>query len=81
MNWEFEQEVARRALVEMIILNELPFNFVEKDGFKKFMSKVQPLFQIPSCTTITGDFYQVYGELRMNLKNSLEKYNQEFFSQ
>uniref|UniRef100_A0A3Q7HN75 Uncharacterized protein n=1 Tax=Solanum lycopersicum TaxID=4081 RepID=A0A3Q7HN75_SOLLC len=66
--WKFEQEVCRRALVEMIILDELPFSFVEKEGFKKFMSKVQPLFLIPSRRTITKDCYEVYGELRINLK-------------
>uniref|UniRef100_A0A3Q7GW15 HAT C-terminal dimerisation domain-containing protein n=1 Tax=Solanum lycopersicum TaxID=4081 RepID=A0A3Q7GW15_SOLLC len=58
--WKFEQEVCRRALVEMIILDELPFSFVEKEGFKKFMSKVQPLFHIPSRRTITRDCYEVY---------------------
>ncbi|XP_060211930.1 uncharacterized protein LOC132639501 [Lycium barbarum] len=35
----FDQEVSRRALVEMLILDELPFRFVEKEGFKKFMTK------------------------------------------
>ncbi|KAH0636238.1 hypothetical protein KY289_036153 [Solanum tuberosum] len=71
--WKFEQEVCRRALVEMIILDELPFSFVEKEGFKKFMSKVQPLFRIPSRRTITRDAYEVYGELRMNLKMSFRE--------
>lgn len=71
--WKFEQEVCRRALVEMIILDELPFSFVEKEGFKKFMSKVQPLFHIPSRRTITRDCYEVYGELRINLKQSLRE--------
>ncbi|XP_069153735.1 zinc finger BED domain-containing protein RICESLEEPER 2-like [Solanum lycopersicum] len=71
--WKFEQEVCRRALVEMIILDELPFSFVEKEGFKKFMSKFQPLFHIPSRRTITRDCYEVYGELRINLKQSLRE--------
>uniref|UniRef100_A0A3Q7HLV0 HAT C-terminal dimerisation domain-containing protein n=1 Tax=Solanum lycopersicum TaxID=4081 RepID=A0A3Q7HLV0_SOLLC len=57
----------------MIILDELPFSFVEKEGFKKFMSKVQPLFHIPSRRTITRDCYEVYGELRINLKQSLRE--------
>uniref|UniRef100_A0A3Q7IJG2 Zinc finger BED domain-containing protein RICESLEEPER 2-like n=1 Tax=Solanum lycopersicum TaxID=4081 RepID=A0A3Q7IJG2_SOLLC len=71
--WKFEQEVCRRALVEMIILDELPFSFVEKEGFKKFMSKVQPLLHIPSRRTITRDCYELYGELRINLKQSLRE--------
>ena len=57
----------------MIILNELLFTFVEKEGFKKFMNKVQPLFHIPSRRTITRDCYEVYGELRINLKQFLRE--------
>ncbi|XP_059301813.1 uncharacterized protein LOC132053721 [Lycium ferocissimum] len=34
-HWEFDQQLIRRALVEMIIVDELPFSFVEKEGFKK----------------------------------------------
>ncbi|KAM3395355.1 hypothetical protein P3S68_004360 [Capsicum galapagoense] len=68
--WKFEQEVVRRALVEMIIVDELPFSFVENESFKKFMSKAQPLFRIPSRRTITRDCYDVYGELRLSLKRS-----------
>ena len=71
--WKFEQEVCRRDLVKMIILDELPFSFVEKEGFKKFMSKVPPLFHIPSRITVTRDCYEVYGELRINLKQSLRE--------
>uniref|UniRef100_A0A3Q7GI24 HAT C-terminal dimerisation domain-containing protein n=1 Tax=Solanum lycopersicum TaxID=4081 RepID=A0A3Q7GI24_SOLLC len=65
--WTFEQEACRRALVEMIILDELPFSFVEKEGLKKFMSKFQPLFHIPS-RNITRDCYE-----RINLKQSLKE--------
>jgi len=41
--WSFDQEVSRRSLVEMLIVDELPFSFVEKEGFKKFMRKTQLL--------------------------------------
>ncbi|KAM3247684.1 hypothetical protein P3L10_009451 [Capsicum annuum] len=71
--WKFEQGVVRRALVEMIIVDELPFSFVENEGFKKFMSKSQPLFRIPSRRTITRDCYDVYGELRLSLKKSFRE--------
>uniref|UniRef100_A0A3Q7JLR4 HAT C-terminal dimerisation domain-containing protein n=1 Tax=Solanum lycopersicum TaxID=4081 RepID=A0A3Q7JLR4_SOLLC len=69
--WKFEQDVCRRDLVEMIILDELPYSFVEKEGFKKLMS--QPLFHIPSRRTITRDCYEVFGELKINLKQSLRE--------
>lgn len=65
----------------MIIIDELPFGFVEREGFKKFMSQAQPLFRIPSGRTITRDCYALYSELRYNLKKFfLEKYNQRFAS-
>ncbi|XP_055826023.1 zinc finger BED domain-containing protein RICESLEEPER 2-like [Solanum dulcamara] len=50
--WTFDQEASRRALVEMLILDELPFRFVEKEGFKNFMKKTQPLFRVPSRRTV-----------------------------
>ncbi|CAN0883917.1 Putative AC transposase [Linum grandiflorum] len=36
-NWKFDQLDARRVLVEMILLDELPFRFVEHEGFRRFM--------------------------------------------
>uniref|UniRef100_A0A0V0H978 Putative ovule protein n=1 Tax=Solanum chacoense TaxID=4108 RepID=A0A0V0H978_SOLCH len=32
--WKFEQEVCRRALVEMIILDELPFSLLKKKALR-----------------------------------------------
>ncbi|KAM3323087.1 hypothetical protein P3S67_004238 [Capsicum chacoense] len=79
--WKFEQEVVRRALVKMIIIDELPFSFVENESFRKFMNesfrkfmiKTQSLFWIPSRRTITRDCYDVYGELRLSLKSSFRE--------
>ncbi|XP_060190510.1 zinc finger BED domain-containing protein DAYSLEEPER-like [Lycium barbarum] len=70
---EFDQQLIRRALVEMIIIDELPFSLVEKKGFKKFMSQAQPLFQIPSRRAITRDCYERYNELRQNLKKTFRE--------
>ena len=33
-NWKFDQELCRKELAMMIIVDELPLNFVEKEGFK-----------------------------------------------
>ena len=35
--WKFDQGQIRAALSKMIIIDELPFKFVEGEGFKKFM--------------------------------------------
>lgn len=65
--WSFDQEVSRRSLVEMLIIDELSFSFVEKEGFKKFMRKTQPLFRIPSRRTLIRDCYAIFGEEKQNL--------------
>ncbi|KAM3281102.1 hypothetical protein P3S67_028122 [Capsicum chacoense] len=60
VSWKFDQEECRKALCRMIILDELPFRFVEKEGFKQFMKVVQPLFRIPSRTTVTRDCFDLF---------------------
>ena len=35
--WNFDQDAIRKALAHMLIVDKLPFKFVEGDGFKKFM--------------------------------------------
>ena len=42
------------ALARMIIVDELPFRFVEHDGFIYFMGVVEPRFPVPSRLTIQG---------------------------
>ncbi|XP_075084536.1 zinc finger BED domain-containing protein DAYSLEEPER-like [Nicotiana tabacum] len=71
--WKFDQEVVRRALIEMIVTDELPFSFVEKEDFMKFMRITQSLFRLPSRRTITRDCYEVYGELKQNLRRSFRE--------
>ena len=46
----------------MIIIDELPFNFVEKECFKNFMRVTVPHFHIPPCRTVTRDCYELYLE-------------------
>ena len=51
----FTNAVGRKVLAEMIILDELPFRFVENQGFKRFCNVFQPNFNIPSHFTVTKD--------------------------
>ncbi|XP_055832511.1 zinc finger BED domain-containing protein RICESLEEPER 4-like [Solanum dulcamara] len=71
--WTFDQEVSRRALVEMLILDKLPFCFVEKEGFKKFMKEIQPLFRVPTRRIVTRDCYVVFGEERQKFMKYLKE--------
>ena len=42
----FIVEASRKALVEMIIIDELPFRFVEEYGFQRYSTTLQPKLQI-----------------------------------
>ncbi|XP_019161967.1 PREDICTED: zinc finger BED domain-containing protein RICESLEEPER 2-like [Ipomoea nil] len=66
--WVFNQETIRRALVEMIIIDELPFIFVEGQGFRRFIAVACPRFKIPSRWTISRDINVIYEEEKLNLK-------------
>ncbi|CAL1354716.1 unnamed protein product [Linum trigynum] len=68
-SWQFNQTDARRALAEMIILDELPFRYVEHEGFKRFMSRVCPMFVLPSRQTVREDCIKVFFENRDMLKD------------
>ncbi|KAK2653165.1 hypothetical protein Ddye_013021 [Dipteronia dyeriana] len=65
----YNAEECRHALVEMLILDELPLRFVENQGFRKFFFAMNPRFDVPSRRTIVRDLYQLYVEERIKLKN------------
>ncbi|KAL4025770.1 hypothetical protein IC575_014175 [Cucumis melo] len=67
----FSLEGCREALVEMIIVDELPFKFVDDKGFKKFVDKLtcgnHNRFVVPSRFTVARDVFKLY----VNEKNRL----------
>ncbi|XP_070026447.1 zinc finger BED domain-containing protein RICESLEEPER 1-like [Nicotiana sylvestris] len=67
--WKFDQEACRRALARMIIIDEQPFISVEKDGFRDFVRALQPLFHIPSRTTMTRDCFEIYHDEKLALNH------------
>lgn len=58
----------KKGLGYMIIVDGLPFKFVENVGFKKFMSIAQPKFKISFRFIILRDCCQFYLNKRSNLK-------------
>ncbi|XP_072081090.1 zinc finger BED domain-containing protein RICESLEEPER 2-like [Arachis hypogaea] len=68
---KFDQEEARRALVEMFIGEELPFRFVESLKFRKFVHALQARFKVPSQTTLARDIGALYAEEKMKLQDFL----------
>ncbi|KAF7831736.1 zinc finger BED domain-containing protein RICESLEEPER 2-like [Senna tora] len=71
---EFNQEECRIALAKMIIMDELPFRFVENPGFRGLVYLLQPQIQIPSRMTVYRDCMQLFlfkkGKLKSILSNN-----------
>ncbi|XP_050211323.1 zinc finger BED domain-containing protein RICESLEEPER 2-like [Mercurialis annua] len=74
--WKFSQEAVRNAVAYMIIVDELPFRFVEGMGFKRLMNVACPRFNIPSRWTVNRDCYQMYLDEKLKLKTILKNQSQ-----
>ncbi|KAL1226032.1 putative AC transposase [Cardamine amara subsp. amara] len=71
-----DQNVCRQTMVKMIIMDELPFSFVDNVGFKHFCDMVVPWFTIPSRRTITRDAVGMYKAEKAKLKTILSQNRQ-----
>ncbi|KAL6606746.1 hypothetical protein ACP70R_042399 [Stipagrostis hirtigluma subsp. patula] len=71
-NWKFNQKVSRRELVRMIVLHELPFSIVEYDGFRRFVSSLNPMFEMISRRVIKEDCLKTFEDQKQVLRNVLE---------
>ena len=60
-------------LASMVILDELPFKFVESEGFHQFCRALNPKFVIPSRVTIPKDCFQMYMKEKKKLKSVLTR--------
>ena len=56
----FNQEVIRRAITKMIILDELSFSHVENSILRHFCSVTCPRFMVLSRRTITKDIFDTF---------------------
>ena len=73
MPMTFSVDACRKALSKLIVKNELPFRFVETEGFKEFMQVVQPKWlKIPSRFTIVRDIFSLYENEKKILKSKLK---------
>jgi hypothetical protein len=48
------------ALAKMVIVDELPFKFVEGEGFHDFMKTIESRFKIPSHYTVVKDCMKIF---------------------
>ncbi|KAK8675948.1 hypothetical protein V6N13_034006 [Hibiscus sabdariffa] len=70
--WEFDNDLSRKKLAKMLIVDELPFAFVEREGFVDFCKALNPLFRLLSRTNATRDCYALFIEQRNDLKVSFK---------
>ncbi|KAL5768273.1 hypothetical protein ACOSQ2_015056 [Xanthoceras sorbifolium] len=71
--YAFDKEECKRALAEMIIIDELPFRFVENRGFWRLCSLLCPTFEVSSRRTIIRDLYKLYINEKVILKKWLKE--------
>lgn len=50
---KYDASMFRRSVNEMIVLNELPFAFVESKDFKRFCHNVLPMYTVHCRRTAT----------------------------
>ena len=72
----WSQEACRRAVSKMIILGELPLNFVNNKGFRHFGNVIVPQFIMPSKRTIRKDVMDMFLEEKGILKSLICKNKQ-----
>jgi hypothetical protein len=57
---KYNVQKIREALAKMVIVDELPFKFVEGEGFHHFMKTVESRFEIPSRYTMMKDCMKIF---------------------
>jgi hypothetical protein len=64
----YNLEDCRRAIVEFIIEDEMPFKVVEGCGFRRLMNRLEPRLKVPSRVTSARDCYQLFLDEKKKLK-------------
>jgi hypothetical protein len=65
-------EDCRKALAEMVLIDEMPFKTVDGERFKRYSKVLQPRFDLPSRVTLARDCMQRYFEEKPKLKKVLK---------
>ena len=65
----FSKEACRTACAEMIIIDELPFSHLEREGFRNFCRVLNPKFDPPSRRTISIYVFQLFFDEKKKLKD------------
>jgi hypothetical protein len=57
---KYSEKVIRKALCEMIIVDEMPFMTEEGKGFQKLVKVLEPRFKVPYRYTMMKDCVKLY---------------------
>ncbi|KAI8550632.1 hypothetical protein RHMOL_Rhmol06G0122000 [Rhododendron molle] len=68
----FSVDASKRALARMIIIDELPFSFVEGEGFRDFISVVQPMWNPPRRLAMAKQIMVMYEDEKKTLKHTIK---------
>jgi hypothetical protein len=66
----FSKEACRLACARMVVVDELPFSFVEGMGFRHFCTIACPKFDLPSRRTIIRDIHQLHLSEKLELRKN-----------
>ncbi|RID66070.1 hypothetical protein BRARA_D01236, partial [Brassica rapa] len=66
---KYDATLFRRSVNEMIVLNELPFAFVESEGFRRFCKNVLPMYTVHCRRTATEDIFGMFLKEKEALKH------------
>ncbi|KAL7723216.1 hypothetical protein ACLKA6_008764 [Drosophila palustris] len=60
-----------KSIVEMIVMDNLPFSHVEGKGFLKLMKELHPLYKVPVRNTIKAEMIKMYNEQVTHFKKMI----------
>lgn len=64
----YDSALFRRSVNEMIVLSELPFAFVESEGFRRFCHNILPMYTVHCRRTATKDIFARFVQDEADLK-------------
>ena len=70
----FNKDDCLDACIRMVVRDELPFSFVEGEGFREFCSVACPQFNPPSRRTLGRRFLEMYTKMKEKLKVDLRSH-------
>ncbi|CAM8990745.1 unnamed protein product [Rhodiola kirilowii] len=69
---KWSEQGCREAAVKMIVMDELPFSFIEKEGFRYFCRYAVPDWHVPSRRVICKQFLKMYAAEKAKLTKELK---------